>query len=82
MITNDHSRHTISHFIQCVVRGYSLCSEICLVPERVEMDFSWPLIHSVVIGMNIMDISAYLKTAMDKASGLSSSFEPTIVRLF
>ena len=60
-LTVDQSVASITHFLQVVKRDYKKCTGKVLEPIKVEVDFSWTLLHSVMLTFNQCDMVTYLQ---------------------
>ena len=61
MLTNDHTNVEITHFLS--KRSYNLKKVLNkeTTISQVEVDFSWPMLHSVCNCFNTQSLDLYLK---------------------
>jgi hypothetical protein len=79
-LTNDHTTLNLCHFLKTFLRDYRRAGESDVL-EKVEMDFSWALIHASMEAFNIRtDISSYMEKAMAAISG-QKKFDSTVIHL-
>ena len=81
MMTNDHCTASISNFLLVLQRDYKKVKNKALQPQKVESDFSWAIIHSVLLTFDHCDISAYLTGAWDYLMNGKAFIYKTIIHI-
>ncbi|XP_069136756.1 uncharacterized protein [Argopecten irradians] len=64
MVTADHSQPSIIHFLTFFQRAVKENSK-SFQPRKVEVDWSWALINSILMAFKCMSVKRYLKVAWD-----------------
>ena len=71
MLTNDQHASEIKHFLSRFVNTVSKSRAIAsVVPRRVETDFSWALLQSVLYAFNAEECKAYLERTYRIVQGM------------
>ena len=61
MVSNDHHASEVSHFFKKLFDNIKLIRQQNIVPRKIEIDFSWDMIHGIVNGINNESITSYLR---------------------
>ncbi|XP_078250374.1 uncharacterized protein LOC144589491 isoform X3 [Pogona vitticeps] len=64
MLSSDQSTPTIQHWLSCLCRDFFKVCKRKLSPQKVEIDFSWALIHAATQTFNQNNIMDYLKKCL------------------
>ena len=79
MISSDHSTAEISHFLNKWCLSIKLFNNTHLKVKKVEIDFSWALIHSTCLAFNKFTILSYLQNCWESIHNNVNLIEPTTV---
>ena len=60
MISNSHTMADIANFLHRVQRSLRALKPSVRYPRKIEVDFSWALIHGVLLGFNQETLLAYI----------------------
>ena len=60
MISNSHTTADIANFLHRVQRSLRALKPSVQYPRKIEVDFSWALIHGVLLGLNQETLLAYI----------------------
>ncbi|MES9880808.1 MAG: hypothetical protein ABW185_08000 [Sedimenticola sp.] len=72
MITNDHHSYEIKHFLNKFISDLKKIRNYRYIPRRVEIDFSWAFVQSVLSAFNNEDVKTYLNRAWKVIRGKCS----------
>ena len=79
MISSDHSTAEISHFLNKWCLSVKLFKNTDLKVKKVEIDFSWALIHSTCLAFNKFTILSYLQNCWEYIHNNKNLIESTTV---
>ena len=71
MLTNDHTTINIGYFLQRMSSDYCKVIGKELQPQKVEVDFSWAMIHAAILAFNKTEVVTYLQESWKLTSGAS-----------
>ena len=80
MLTNDHTAINIGYFLQKMSHDYCKVIGKDLQPDKIEIDFSWAMIHASMLSFNKTEVLSYLQESWKVTTGERFKFK-TIIHL-
>ena len=81
MVSNSHTTAHISNFLFRVQKSLNQLKPGVRPPNKIEIDFSWAMIHGVLLGTNNENITSYLVRHWDIMSDKSRSDKKCVIHI-